>query len=313
MVDYSDEFDRTVTHCRRNKCFYGGWSTIILSVLTIVLLAISIKKIDPQQIGYTENQITMSIKGPFDQGLHPFLPGDSLVVFDRIFQQLLLEVDCMTLDKMKLTISVSLQYQYNQEKIIPVIWYQFGDEDHYVDFLRKNITTSLITSCAKYTAIQYYDLRGQVEKTMEVDLIYNLNGNSSMFGSDIKALQLKNIEFPPELNAIIVRRQLIDQEQNTQINNRTTQLILANTTLLSAQQQAISIQIYANNTAKITMQQAETNANVIRYQWSQLVDALLYSKNASSWNNTQAIMNANLNTLPKFPSWIINAQAFMTL
>jgi len=186
-----------------------------IMLLIIILFARSTYKIEQNQLAFTENQITADINGPYTQGLYVWKPADHIVRFERIFQQKVMDVKSMTYDKLKFIASISFQYEYQPKDIVPTIWMEFQSEDNYLLFFERNVTTSIITTCAKYNATDFYDSRGIVEKQMENDLVHNLNFPGSRFGAEIKGLQLKNIRFPTEFTRIIERRQIIDQDRVT--------------------------------------------------------------------------------------------------
>lgn len=277
------------------KCclIFGVFST---ALVLIVVFALGIHKLEQHEIAFTHNKITTTISGPYDQGLHFFNPASEVIRFERTFQQKVIDVTCMTWDKMEFKATVSFQYLYREELIIPVVLKEFRDEQNYLVFLERNVTSNLISSCAEWNATDYYDQRAQVEKQMELNLIANLNGPNSRFGSDIKALQLKNIKFPDEFNEIIVRRQLIEQQRITTLNARPSLLTNANTTLLTAQKQAIIITTNSNNAARVILANANATAQVVLKNWQQLVASLVYAKQLNNWNNSQVINYLNQDT-----------------
>jgi len=275
-----------------------------ITLLIIILFARSTYKIEQNQLAFTENQITANIDGPYTQGLYVWKPADRVVRFERIFQQKVMDVKSMTYDKLKFIATISFQYEYQPINIVPTIWMEFQNEDNYLLFFERNVTTSIITTCAKYNATDYYDSRGIVEKQMENDLVRNLNFPGSRFGAEIKGLQLKNIRFPIEFTRIIERRQIIDQDRVTAINARVSLLINANTTLLRSQQQASIIQTQADNAAQVIQTSANATAEIIWARWMRLVLGVQENIQRNNLTFEQAIAYLNQDTFSTKASWV---------
>lgn len=220
-----------------------------------------------------------------------------VIRIDRTALQEMLTVDCFTWDKMSVETAVAVQYAYDRTKIVPVVFKLFADRDNYEASMKRNMTSLLMWTCAKFNATDYYDFRGMVEKQMQLDMEANMNTSNSRSAVVITLVQLKNIQFPAEFVAMIAERQLIEQQRITALNNRPNALTQANTTSLTADQQAAVILTNYDNQARVVLTAAAANSQVILSNWIALINVLQTTKTIDGFNNTQAIAFLNQDTL----------------
>lgn len=280
-------------HLRSERGWTLAFLVFSLLVIGITLLSLSGTRVEQNEWAFTENRIFTNLNGPYDQGFHMFKPADRILRFERIFQAQILAIPSMTNDKLKFTARISFQYVFRPELIIPTILLEFKDLNNYMQFFFQNITNSVITTCAKWNATDYYDKRAQVELQLQNDLLRNLNGANSRFGADIKAFQLRDIQFPPEFNSIIIRRQIIDQESVTATNARVTALINATTRLLEAQRIAAIRATEAANQANVILARANTTSQIRYAEWVNIVNALSYNKQSNNLSNERILYYLN--------------------
>ena len=246
-------------------CVVGGGALLLL----IILPAITVnQKVAQDEYAVFVNRYTTEVSGIHSQGAYTLAVGDAIIRFPRTFQHLDFPlIQCMSYDQLVLDLTVSLQFQYHQEAIIPIIMMQFGDEENYQNFFRYKIMSSIIDTCGNYTAEDYYTVRAQIEGTMFQRVVGFIE--DSDLGLEVIFLQLKNIDFPDQFAKAITTKQLVQQDAVTQTNSRTSQLIKAGTGLLESQKKAQITVINANNTARINVDRALTERNVIVEQWRQ--------------------------------------------
>ncbi len=245
-------------------------------LLMIVSLALSTnKKVAQNQYAVVYNNFDMEVKKIIDQGTYTIDLGDQMKYYTSTIQYLNYEgqttIKCFSKDGLEIDIDVSVQYTYRKDSIIPVMWYIFDNEENYISFFNSSVIDTILTSCAEYDSDEYYSSRQTIENRMFDMLISNI-ANSSI-GIDINLLQLRNIDFPDAFSAVISEKQALVQQIQTQLNNRTSQQILANTTLLQSGQIAQQIIIQAKNTEAVTLAQANATAGIIFNQWQQRGDA----------------------------------------
>lgn len=262
-------------------------STLPCIIVLAMYLATCInQKVAQNQYAVVANSLTMDVYATLDQGTYNNLTlGDYMVYYVATIQYLNFEnipnnannkkpsIQCYTSDGLQITIDVDIQYQYIRDDIIANIWYKFDNEKNYVDFFSNLIYGSIFTTCANYKSEEYYTQRSTIETNMFENVLEVVRGSN--IGLQIGFLQLKDIVFPPIFSETIFHKQMLTQQIQTQLNNRTSQLIAANTTFIQALQKEKIIIINANNQANVVLNQAQINADVIKYQWNQ--KAAIYS------------------------------------
>ena len=113
--------------------------------------------------------------------------------------------------------------------------------------------------------------------------------NSTDFAVSLEFFQLLNIMFPGDYQAIVSEKQRLVQTQTTSLNDRTTQLIQANTTLLKNEFRANIMLIDAQNQATIILNQGNASYGVVLSQWRQRVSTLLAVASRLALNQTQLL------------------------
>ncbi len=246
-----------------------GISVFAGLLLMAVLLGLCVNvKVGQNSYMITYNSFTTDISSVREQGTYTILPGDNKVTLTRTLQTVNNgDITCLSNDRLVLVLTVSVQFQYIKDEIIPIIFYQFSNENNFQTYLVNLVTSSIISTCGLYTAEQYYDNRGAIETSLFNQLVLAVNSSTSVV--DIQFLQLKNIAFPDGFANIITQKQLVQQQEVTELNARTSQLINANTTLLTSQQSAEILLINANNQAEIILNQAQATKDVILTFWQQ--------------------------------------------
>jgi regulator of protease activity HflC (stomatin/prohibitin superfamily) len=258
----------------------------IASIITfIIYLTYGVNiKVKQNEYGVVHSKFSTKLHGPMEQGVYNNLTiGDTLYKYTSTMQFLdfdgsddLLEnnyITCITDDGLIINLEVVVQYQYKRDKLISVIWYLFDDDKNYKDFIAKTIYGIIYENCAYFNANEYYSKRNIIEERLFDSVIRLFNNVNS--GITVFSVQLKNIIFPVGFVNIISTKQHINQEIQTQLNNRTSLLISANTRYIQALQESQIIIIIARNNANIKEKNANMTANVIREKFVKLTDYLL--------------------------------------
>jgi regulator of protease activity HflC (stomatin/prohibitin superfamily) len=269
-----------------------------LGVITfIVYLAHGVnKRVEQSKYAVVKNKYTTKLSGPMEQGVYNNLTiGDEMYKYTATMQFLDYDVDdsqngyvnCITRDGLMVSLEVVIQYQYNRNEIIPVIWYNFNDEATYTDFLTKTIYGIIYEDCAFFIANDYYSKRNIIEETIYQRVTTQFNKNDS--GVTVFNVQLKNIIFPRAFVEIISAKQHLVQEIQTQYNNRTSLLINANTTYIQAVQQSEIVIINANNEANLIEKNANITASNINYKFEKMTEYFLTVKTNLNFNPSELI------------------------
>jgi regulator of protease activity HflC (stomatin/prohibitin superfamily) len=252
------------------KHFLYTFCGLALFLLTIVLISVTVnKRVEQDEFAVVYNNYNRQFGNIYEQGVYTLNVGDTFLKFKRTLKDVDIdEIFCITKDKIVIQLTISAQYQYNRNDLIPIVLMNFDNGDIYEKFLDNMVSNIILRQCGFYDAESYYIDRGTIYNNMYDALLNEINNNNSI-GATIEFFQLKNIDFPKSFADAITTKQLVIQNKVTTMNDRTTQLILANTTLLQNQRQAEITIINANNQANININQAETSYNIILGQWIQ--------------------------------------------
>jgi regulator of protease activity HflC (stomatin/prohibitin superfamily) len=238
----------------------------------IILVSLTaLKKVEQKEYGIVFNNYTYEFGRIYEQGTYTLNVGDVLLKKERTLIPIgTNSLNCISKDKITVTLTLSAQYQFNKQDLIDIIFKQFDEQ--YDTFLSSIVANIILRICGLYNAEDFYLKRGIVDTHMLNSLKNEINNNTQSLGATIVNFQLQNIRFPQAYEDAITQKQLVTQNKVTSENNRITQLILANTTLLQNQRQAQILIINANNQAQININQAQTSYDIIVNQWIQRAD-----------------------------------------
>ena len=270
-------------------CGIFGIIILVGGIITMISLLALYINYSVEQDEYAVGYDTYNMKWTkiYNQGRYPIKVGENMIKIKRTLQEFSKDISCLTKDKILLDINIALQYQYEKDKLIPVILEQFSSIDNYKQFLFDRITSSIMNSCLSYDAEQYYTDRSAVDAHMYSQLIHDINYNN--IGANVEFLQLVNIQFPVQISTAITQKQNIDQEALTVMNDRSTLLTNANTELLETIRTSNILLINANNTANIILNQAETNAEIQNMLWTKRAYGYEHASGKLGLNSSQII------------------------
>jgi len=273
----------TVTH------FLLTFFSIFIFLLTIVLISVTVnKRVEQDEFGVIYNQYSRNFGAIREQGVYTVNVGDDFIKFKRTLKDVDIDqINCITKDKIVISLTISAQYQYNQNDLIPIVLQQFDNAVTFELFLDNIVSNIILRQCGLYNAENYYTDRGNIYNNMYDALLFEINNNT--FGSTIEFFQLKNIDFPDSFALAITTKQLTIQNKITTLNDRATQLINANTTLMQSQRYADVAIINATTKSNININQADISYNITLNQWIQRANTLNTIKTNLALNNTQLL------------------------
>jgi regulator of protease activity HflC (stomatin/prohibitin superfamily) len=190
-------------------------------------------------------------------------------------------------DKVLLEIDFAMQYQYSPSVLKTVILKQFGSGKQYNKFIYKRALSSIMDTCLKHDAEEYYTSRGLIGIQMYDELVLNINNQS--VGTIVEFFQLINIDFPDSFSDVITSKQNIQQQALTSLNDRQSILTNAQTALYEAQRTASITLINANNTAMININKAKTQSDAQIELWNQRTYGYAHAMNILGLNATDMI------------------------
>lgn len=276
----------TITKGEYNKSACCSLFTIITFgggiLLLIILLALTVKDVEQTEYAVGYDNYTMKFTKIYTQGRYVTRVGEYFIKLPRTLQEYKAELTCLTKDKVLVNLDVAMQYQYDRKQLISTILKQFNGKSKYNTFIKNRATSSILDTCLKYEAEEYYTKRGAIDIAMYNELTRVINDNN--IGANVEFFQLVNIEFPTTFATAITTKQIVQQEALTATNNRQSILTNAQTGLYEAQRKASIILINANNTAMITLNKAYADAEA---------QGELWDKRAYAYNFTSYIFNLN--------------------
>lgn len=248
----------------------GVFGTIlsILFALTIFFLTCIGYSVKQDEYAVIENTFTMKFHDDIlSQGMYILHPGDRMIKFKRTLQSIELgNLNCLTRDEVMLQIHASIQFEYVKDQIIPTILKKFKNDEEYKSFLQATTESSILESCLRFTALEYYEERANVDGSMYNDLLTNINDKD--IGSTIEFFQLVDISYPPTYIDILHQKQNTKQDLITAENNRATEIVNANTNFIETIRQVKINLINAQNYYDMILHLAKTEENSIINQWN---------------------------------------------
>lgn len=244
----------------------GCFSILTLLVLMVTLLSLTILR-EVKQTDYAVEYNTYSCEFGriLEQGKYTTDVGVELFTFKRTLQDLHLNrLTCMTSDKVEIDLDITMNIEYLQEELIPIILEQFNTDKEYATFLTSLAQSSVLNTCATYSAEEYYSERSIIASEMTLHLQQVINSD---VGSTVEFFQLTNILFPANYSAMILQKQTTSQLQTTYLNDRQNQITIANTNYFVANNTAQIMIINAKQSAQTILNQANTTKLIVESFW----------------------------------------------
>lgn len=250
-----------------------GFFSLAGIILMITLLALSTnREVSQEEYVVLYDTYNRKFDGVKEQGRYTTGVGVKFFPFQRTLQDLNVgKVDCLSSDKIEVELVVKIQIRLKRGSLIDLILKDFSDAGRHASFMKMIARSTLINTCLQYPVDDYFSDRSGVDRSMFLNLQNEFNAHD--FGAVVEFFQLININLPPGMTEVITEKQNLEQERITAINDRTNELIQAETELLSAVKKAEVTIIEANNTAQILFDQAKAQEEIIRAKWENTAHA----------------------------------------
>lgn len=281
--------------CVRSSCI--GFLIIGVIVMFVTLLSVTVnRKVTQNEYVVKYNRYTCKFEDILETGKYTTSVNVEFIRLPRTYQYLNLgNLVCMSSDKVEVTLDVSMQISYQKESLIPIILKQFNNNDNYLSFLTSLAKSSILNTCAVYSAEQYYSERSKIDIQMTDNVKGVINGT---VGSVVQLFQLKNILFPTNYSDVILQKQTTQQLQTTYTNDRENQITIANTNYYVANNTAEIMLINAKQQAQTILNQANTTKEIVESFWvnrAEVYNTLL--KNTFNYNISSLIDYINSETV----------------
>jgi len=251
---------------------------IALLITAIVLIAVSVKSIDANEVGLAVDGFSQNIGTKLYSGGTYFLgPAYSFVKYPTTQETVTFgsssgstsgsdgpALPARTSDGLPITVSFSFNYQLkNSFDVIQGLYLNYGTAGE-VETLYQRISRNVVRTVAgQYPAAQFFVNKEVVRAAMQTQLAQDLG----TVGALLQALNLLNVGVPTALSNAISRQQNAQQDVTRAYNDLQTAQINANTRVQANLTQAALIVSGASVSAQQTRQQvaAQISSLIARY------------------------------------------------
>lgn len=239
-------------------------------VMSIALIAVSLKKLDSDEVGIQYDTIQKELDGEvFSEGLHTGPPGYEFIIFPNVYTTLdYNRLRCLNSDGVPIRIDVSFQFKAFLNQMRSIIM-DFKDFDGYKTVLAQSGASVIHEACSKFNTSQFQAERGNFQTTLS----NILKERFTSMHADVTDLQVNNIERPSTYEAAIRSKERAREDIQVAKNERPRLITEANTTRREAESEAKIILNKAESDARILQSKAKAEAAAILTQYEREADA----------------------------------------
>eukprot|EP00243_Klebsormidium_subtile_P001311 TRINITY_DN12271_c0_g1_i1.p1 TRINITY_DN12271_c0_g1~~TRINITY_DN12271_c0_g1_i1.p1 ORF type:complete len:308 (+),score=56.14 TRINITY_DN12271_c0_g1_i1:510-1433(+) len=270
---------RLLPKSRRAAC--GCCSALVIIITGIVLLLLSFKKISSAEVGLRYNRVAKSLAGSITgPGLHFGPPGFKYVKFPSVYQSRNSGVTCVSNDGLPIFLGITYQFLVNSTDLRSVAL-QYHDYGKYLLVLDSAAAASCHWACSQFQVGDFQAERSVVQNTTRD----RLQANVQPLRAIILDVQLRNVTYPPAWSTAVALKEQASYDITLASQERQQAISKANGDLL-----------LANQNATITIQIAQTQANVLQAQANYQGQALLTQFKTEADKAAQIQQTLNLTT-----------------
>lgn len=243
---------------------------VALVVMTISLLAVSLKKLASDEVGLQYDTIQKDLNNKvFTEGLHTGPPGYKFIIFPNVYTTLEYKRQkCLNNDGVPINIDVSFQFKANLSKLHDIVM-DFQDFEGYKKVLTFAGRSVLHETCSYFTTAQFQAERGN----FQTRLSNVLRSRYLSLHAHVTDLQVNNIERPKEYEAAIRSKERAKEDIEVAEQERPRLLTEANTTKREAESEATIILDKAESEGRILLGRARAEAEAIKDQYEKEAEA----------------------------------------
>ena len=224
-------------------------------LLTVILIPMSIKKVDHDQYAIRYNDLTKNVNSKiYEEGKYLLKPETEMFYYNKIVKTIPFEMICLSQDGINIKMNIDVQYLLDKKSLFDIFW-EYGKEDNLKELLVDVIQDSVRDVCGKYNATDFPDKRDGIQSDMQQSLTNDFELTKTY--SKIQYLQLVNYVFPDSLNNAIDSKQTAQQDIEKAKNERKGKLTTAKTKQSVAEANARVLIDQANGNAQIILTKAE--------------------------------------------------------
>lgn len=201
------------------------------TLLTIILVAISIRDIDYGYWGVAYNTLTCTLEPePFEQGKHIMRPETHLMIYNSLTIAFEFTgsstLQALTADGLDVSMDLEIQYQLVRADLLDIVL-EFGEEEKLTEFIRLVAADCIRDVAAVKTAQDFYENRAEVERDITNLLIADMANAKSHIS--IRLVQLRNVNLPDRLMDSILDKQRAESDITLAANENAGALTRAGT------------------------------------------------------------------------------------
>ena len=264
------------------KVAWGIFSMVLL-LAGIIILAKSLNRVDSTEYGVLYNQRRKTLSDEARSGgLHIGPPDYEFIKFPSTYITVdLPEGICVSKDGLRVSFTVTFQYQLPNEWILTVVR-KYRDYDKWSDIVEAAGTSAVQHTCSDFNIADFQKQRGVIQSSMEDNLRLKLEGAKEDGSDGVYAraisLQLRNIDLPEEYQEAVAEKQRAAEDIELAKNQRTQETTKAQTELLKANEEARKIMDTATHDAELLVTEAGLKANETIYAYETEAGSILSAK-----------------------------------
>lgn len=276
-----------------SRCTPVAWCSVLVLVLsvTILLLAVSLKKLTSTEYGVQYNRNSKILDDAARSGgLHIGPPGFKFIKFPSTQITVDLPGDtCISMDGLRVQFSVTFQYQIQAESLSTVIL-KYRNFETWAGIVEAAGNSAVQHACSLFSISNFQTKRGEIQLKMQESLKLKLEGAPDGDKSDgvyaiALSLQLREVTLPEAYQAAVAEKQAATEDIILAQNQRVQETTKAQTVFLSSQEEAKRINSTATNEADILLTEATLRAKEIKLEFENEALTIAQSKKALNLTN----------------------------
>lgn len=245
--------------------FFWCCCCLFWTLLTIILVATSIRDVDYGYWGVAYNKLTCELnEEPFEQGKHVMRPETKVMKYNSLTIAFEFtgtsQLTALTADGLDVSLDLEIQYSLNKPELLEIVR-EFGEEEKLTQFIRFVAADSIRDVSVTRSAQDFYEKRADIEDEISQRLIYDLEQANAHI--TIRLVQLRNVMLPSRLMTSIEDKQRAELDIINAGNERAGRIIEANTALVTIQIEAQTAIIRAEQEANARIAEANYTATAI--------------------------------------------------
>lgn len=246
-------------------------------LLIIVLIPLSLHKLNYDEIGIEYNKLSKKIHGDnvLEEGRHLLSPTSKIFKYTRTLQTIDLtginSLECLTNEGLRMELGVETQFQIVKENLSNILE-EYGEQDNYIPYLESITKDAIRDVCANYSGEDFFFNRGTIDLALSTTLVQEFSDSNAYATNEL--VQLTSVVHPEEYDQVSRSREAVGQENDRLLRQREQRITEAETTLLSALVDAEIKIINANATRDSIIAEAEALYESEVNKWTARTDAL---------------------------------------